>query len=119
MNTIVNSTNLTEEAFRQSDVLRKALTEFLQTECGMSVMYLLKERAKIKAKAEAVPPEHITNYSVAELSRLAGCQQQIDFIEQLLLPPKPKATSPVSHLGHHREDDLAKKLPVPTAAPQK
>jgi hypothetical protein len=113
MNVIVNSTGLTEESFRNSEKLRTELNGFVEGGCGASLLFLLKQRAKVKSKRDAVPPDAIPTYSVAELSRLAGIQEAIDLIEGLCeTPSQQNGRVTIPQLGVHDEKSLPPKFEV-------
>lgn len=120
MNVTVNSKNLTEETFRNSDTLRDGLRNFIEgTTSGSALLFLLREKAKIKSRTGAVPHEAIATYSVAELSRLAGIQEAIDLITNLCdVPAQQPNRSIVQPLGVYTEKELPPKFEVSTPTPK-
>jgi hypothetical protein len=111
MNVILKSTDLTEDGFRSNNQLRGPAQTFFESEAGAALLYLLKEKAKFKSKGVAVPAEAISNYSIAELSRLSGVQEAIDLITTLCVMPKPpKQVRSMPQLGSESEENLPPKF---------
>lgn len=102
----------TEDLFRGDDKLRTSLIAFLNSEAGKKLQYLLREKAKVRPRSPvAIHHDAVENCALAELSRLGGIQETIDFITSLCNKPKITITpSLMKPLGEHPESDLAPKM---------
>lgn len=104
---------ISERTFRQDKARRDELRAFLATDTGQQFIWIL--RKKLEIKGTSVPNhEAIPTISVAELSRLRGCQEMLTLILSLKFPPEtaPVQQSAPPALGSWTEADLPPAIQV-------
>ena len=105
---------ITERTFRQDEVHREKLRAFLATETGQQLVWLFRKKTEIKG-APVMDHAAIPTLSIAELSRLRGCQEMLTLLLGLRLPPEgvqAQQAAPPS-LGNWNESDLPPAIHVP------